>query len=284
MPPKIDTLLNTGDDVIDAAETSVISSVRESEQEIYKEIIKILDQVDISEGKLKNTAKAKAFLMGLDQRITNALYNSPYSTAVSGLIKDYDKIVENNIKLQSVLNKKTISQKMLSGIQQLEVNNTLDRLLGSGIANDFIRPIRQQLYRNIALGASVADTKQALEDFIISNPDKESVLSRYVGQVSRDSIMQFDGAIQDKIASELDLPDYIYTGSLLKDSRAQCVYWVDKGELNGEELVDEIDTALNGGSLGGKKCSGMNPACTVDTFSIYRGGYNCRHRAIATLL
>lgn len=281
---KIETLLNTGDDVIDAAESSVNGSIKSSEEEIYKAIIKILDEVDISSGKLQNTEKAKNFLKGLDARITQALYDSPYRLAVGGLIKDYDKLVENNIQLHAALNKKPVTKKMLSGIQQLEVNNTLDRLLGSGISNDFVLPIRQMLYRNVALGSSVADTKQALEDFILSSPEKDSRLARYVGQVSRDSIMQFDGAIQQKVSAELDLNGFMYVGSLLKDSRAQCKYWVDKGELPTDELADEIDTAISGGSLGGSKCSGMIPTTTVDTFSIDRGGYNCRHRAVAILI
>jgi hypothetical protein len=284
--PKIESLLNRGDEITDAAEQSVIEAARKAEEELYREISKIFNEVDVSAGKLKDTKKAREFLLSIDKRIKEVLNNSEYKTAVSGLIKDFDKITQNNIDLQAAINKKIISKKQLLPIQQLEVNNTIERLLGSGIDKDFVAPIRQTLYRNIVLGVGVEETRSALEDFILSKPKKESVLSRYVGQVSRDSIMQFDGSIQQSIGAELELPDYIYTGSLILDSRAQCVHWVNKAELPGEELEAEIKTAVNGGTFpdSEKKCSGMNPSTTLSTFSIYRGGYNCRHRAIVTLL
>lgn len=282
--PLIKKYLDDGDEIIDTAEMAVLNSVDEAERAIFKEVLKIFNEADISSGKFIKSEKARRFLMSLDGRITDALYNSKYRLGVSSLIKDYDKIVQNNIDLQDKLNNVNITKKSLSDIQALEVNNTLDRLLGSGLNKDFVTPVRQTLYRNIMLGGSVEETRAALEDYIISTNEKDSVLKKYVGQVARDSVMQFDGSIQQSIASALDLPDYIYSGSIIQDSRAQCVYWVDKGDLNGDELLGEIDTAINGGILGGSKCSGMNPSCTIVTFSIYRGGYNCRHRAIPTIL
>lgn len=223
--------------------------------------------------------------MSLDGRITDALYNSKYRLGVSSLLKDYDKIVQNNIDIQDKLNQVNITQKSLRDIKNLEVENTVDRFLGAGLNKDFIAPLRQTIYRNVMLGGSVEETKAAIEAYILSTADKDSVLKRYVGQVARDSVMQFDGSIQQSIAAELDLTDYIYTGSIILDSRDQCVYWAGKGELNGDDLAEEIADAKAGESLTGEKpCSGMNPSCEVNTFSVFRGGWNCRHRAISVLL
>lgn len=282
---KIKKTLDQGDKIIENAESSLLNSLDEAEKAIFTEVIKIFNQVDVSGGKLISTQKAKSFLMSLDNRIIQALYNSKYKLGVQNLIKDYGKIVQNNIDIQKQLNNKTVTKKDLSTIQNLEVNNTLDRLLGSGINKDFIAPVRETLYRSITLGFGVDETKSALEDFILSKPNKASLLSRYVGQVARDSIMQFDGSIQTAIGTELNLNAHMYVGSLLEDSRDQCIFWVGKGILEDKALEEEIKTAIDRGTLtGDKPCSGMNPACTVQTFSIYRGGFNCRHRAIATSL
>jgi hypothetical protein len=100
--------------------------------------------------------------------------------------------------------------------------------------------------------------------------------------VARDSINQYDGSIQNVIKNELELNDFIYSGSIIKDSRCQCRYWVYKIKLKKEDLIDEIQIALDGRSLGGCNCSGMIPGTTIDNFAVNRGGYACRHRAIAT--
>lgn len=281
----IKSYLDKGDEIIDNAELAVLDSVDEAERAIFKEVIKIFSEADTSSGKFVKSEKARRFLMGLDVRITDALYNSKYRLGVSSLLKDYDKIVQNNIDIQDKLNQVNITQKSLRDIQSLEVENTVDRFLGTGLNKDFVNPLRQTIYRNVMLGGSVEETKAAIEAYILSTGDKESVLKKYVGQVARDSVMQFDGSIQQSIASELDLPDYIYTGSIILDSRDQCVYWAGKGDLKGEDLEEEIADAKAGESLTGlKPCSGMNPSCELNTFSIFRGGYRCRHRAIVTLL
>lgn len=284
MPEKIQNLIDDGDNLIDANEKKFLKSVKDAEETLYKEIIKLFEVVDITNGKLKNSDKAKAFLLSLDKRITDALYNSPYRSGVSGLLKSFDSIAQNNIDLQSALNGKNIAFSQINGIKQIEANNTLDRLMGNGINNNFIAPIRETLYRNILVGSTVDETQAAIKDYIISTPEKDSKLLRYADQIGRDSVMQFDGAVQQNIGSELGLTDYVYTGSIIIDSRGQCIHWANKVYLKGSDLKNEIDKALNNKWLGGKRCSGMNPSCTVSTFSIYRGGYRCRHRAIATLI
>lgn len=279
----IQTIINEGDQLIDTTEKDFLKSVKDAENILYKEISKLFDVVDVQNGKLKSSDKARKFLLSLDQRITDALYKSPYRTGVADLLKSFDGIAQNNIDLQSVVNRENITFSQLDGIKQLEANNTLDKLLGSGISKDFIAPIRETLYRNIVSGSSVEETQKAIKDYIVSTPEQDSKLLKYADQIGRDSIMQFDGTIQQSIGAELGLTDYIYTGSIIVDSRGQCVHWAAKVNLNGDELKHEIETALNNGFLGGKRCSGMNPSCNVPTFSIYRGGYRCRHRAIATL-
>lgn len=280
----VQKLISDGDNLIDTNEKEFLKSVKDAETTLYKEISKLFEVVDTSGGKLKNTDKARKFLLSLDSRITDALYKSSYKSGVSNLLKSFDDIAQNNIDIQSALNKKNIAFSSLNDIKALEVNNTLDKLLGSGISKDFIAPVRETLYRNVMVGASVDETQKALKEFLISTDEKDSKLLRYADQIGRDSVMQFDGTIQQTIGSELGLNDYLYVGSIIVDSRGQCIHWVNKSLLKGDELKNEIDTALKGGQLGGKKCSGMNPSCTVPTFSIYRGGYRCRHRAIATTI
>lgn len=273
-------LILKGEKEISLAENAFLTKVKRSESIVLEEIRKILRVVDVSGGKLRNNEATINFLTSMEERIRLALKKGGYNDGVTGLIKNFDKIKENNIKLTKNVNGLNIAESQLSGITKLEVNNTVEKLLNSGINKDFINPVRQALYRNIVLGADISDAEKTIEDYLLTKGKKQSHLLRYTKQVARDSLSQYDGAIQSAIGNELGLDDYLYAGSLVEDSRGQCQHWVGKRRLKWEELEEEISTALRGGFLGGNKCSGMIPDTTVDTFSVYRGGYNCRHRAI----
>jgi len=98
-------------------------------------------------------------------------------------------------------------------------------------------------------------------------------LKKYVSQVSRDALNQFDGQVNSRIAEEFGLNAFRYVGSIIEDSRPQCVRWVGKEVLLLDELSNEISWAYSNGT-------GMIPGTTRDNFAVYRGGYNCRHSAI----
>jgi hypothetical protein len=210
----------------------------------------------------------------MDKRIYDALKKAKYDESVLKYTRNFNEIAQNTKDLQSAVNGINITDASISPILRIEVNNTIDKLAGSGLAKDFINPIRESLYRNIILGSKVTEVEESLKEFIISNANGDSKLLKYVKQASRDSMGQFDGILQQNIANELELNAVRYVGSLIKDSRPQCRRWVSDRVLLIEDLAEEIRWAFNNGS-------GMNPNTTPDTFIIYRGGFNCRHRAIA---
>jgi hypothetical protein len=279
---RIDQLIGKGESTMVMAEEDFAVSMKKIEKELLKEINKLFESIDVSAGKIQTSDKVIEFLASIEKRIDTALKKSGYNANVNSLLKNFEVIRQNNIDIHGALNNVAIPYKSLNGITKLEVENTIHKLLGSGISKDFKIPIREALYRNITLGATIQDAKLTIEDFILSSEDKPSRLLRYTTQVARDSLSQYDGAIQTTIKKELELNDYLYSGSIIRDSRCQCRYWVKKARLDAESLADEIDTALSGGSLDGCACSGMIPGTTVENFAVYRGGYSCRHRAIST--
>jgi hypothetical protein len=279
---KIEKLISKGESAMLSAEEAFVGDIRGIEAQLLKEIYKLLDVVDVKGGKLQNSKETIAFLNSIEKRIDEALKKSGYTSSVKNYLKNFDTIRQNNIDISSALNKVDISYASLNDVTRLEIENTIDKLLVSGISRDFKIPIRESLYRNVVLGATIQETRETIKDYIISNDGKDSKLLRYATQVSRDSINQYDGAIQTVIKNQLDLKDFIYSGSIIKDSRCQCRYWVNKIKLPAEELADEIEKALDGRSLGGCACSGMIPGTNLGNFAVNRGGYSCRHRAIAT--
>lgn len=277
-----DLIIAKGENIIDGSEEQLLRIVLNAEKTIFEELMKIFNVTDITSGKLSNTTKAEEFIARLDRLISQTLNKSGYNEGVKKYIRNFDLLAQNIKDLHEKYNGINITSAQIDPIKRIEVANSVDKLIGSGINKDFINPIRQSLYRNVLFGGSVAETEKILKNYVVTSANGDSRLMRYVKQVSRDSMSQFDGAVQQSIAGELNLNAKRYVGSLIVDSRAQCVHWVNKGIILNTDLEPEILTAVNGGILGGKKCSGMNPETTINTFDIYRGGYNCRHRSIPT--
>lgn len=280
---KLEKAIKQGESTMLLAENDFIKDFDKIEKALLKEVSKILE-MDIQAGKLQNSEQVMQFLARMDLLITDALKKAGYNSKVKDYLKNFDLIRKNNIDIHALVNKVDIPYSSLNDITKLEVENTIQKLLGAGISRDFKFPIREALYRNITLGASIQDAKKVIESYIVSNDGANSKLLKYTTQVARDSISQYDGSIQTVIKNELGLNDFIYSGSIISDSRCQCRYWVSKAKLPREELIAEIETAVDGGMLGGCKCSGMIPGTTINNFAVNRGGYSCRHRAIATNL
>jgi hypothetical protein len=277
-------LIEGGISIMDSSEEALIEIVKKSEKELYKEIVKIFENVSITNGKLSSTEKAEQFLLNLDKIIKEAAKKSGYNKGVGKFVKDFDKVANNVKELQSQLNKINITASQIAPIQNIEVANTIETLIGTKFSASVVAPLQQALYRNIMFGATVSDTEEFLKKYILSTDEKESKLLRYVKQVSRDSVSQFDGALNAKVAEEVGLNAVRYSGSLIKDSRSQCRKWVNDEILTLDALFElEIVKAINGLLYyDGKKSSGMYENTNVANFVIYRGGYNCRHRAIPT--
>lgn len=71
---------------------------------------------------------------------------------------------------------------------------------------------------------------------------------KYVTQISRDTLNQFDGQINGRIAEEYGLNAFRYVGSIIEDSRPQCVQWVAMRTLLKEDLPALIASATASGS------------------------------------
>jgi hypothetical protein len=275
-------VISAGSRIMDNSEERLLSATRQAERLVYDEVMKLLDTLDISGGKISSTAKAEEFLLSLEAKIAAALRKGGYSAGVSEFVRSFDELNENIRDLHEKVNGKYIATGQIKTAARVEIANTLERLTGSGLAKDFVAPIRQSLYRNVLFGSPVSEVERSIRSYIVTSEQADSKLMRYVKQAARDSVSQYDGSLQQQIAQELNLNALRYVGSLITDSRAQCRKWVEMGIIPFDILKEEIAWALRNGTYKGLRAAGMIPETTVATFLIYRGGWHCRHRGIPT--
>jgi len=281
---KIQSIINKGDKILLNGSSDLVNGMYSIELLVYAALMEIFDTVDITNGKLATNPKAEEFLALLDYKIYQTLKKSGYPVLVSDFIGNYDKITENVRDLHQSLGNGIINLKDINSVKRLEVQKTIQNLTQQGMYKDFIAPVREGLYRNIMFGATVGETEEFIKSQVISNKEKNSKLTRYVKQVSTDALHQYDGSVNQVAKKSLGLNATQYVGSLIEDSRAQCMKWVGMSIIKDSELKEEIDWALNGGRFSNKKCSGMIEGTNPDNFCINRGGVNCRHRSFPILL
>lgn len=205
--------------------------------------------------------------------IAESKYN--YS-AIANITLMYDKIdtnLDNIYKLQGL----DISGVGISKVKKEAVKDLLKDMQGQGMYKGFIKPMTKVLYSRIKEGASISELQSEVKNTL--NP-KDSKYIHYSNQVVHDSIMQYDGKVNNQVMNEFKFTKIKYVGSLIKTSRGQCCKWVNMKYINVKDLPAEIRWANNTKNYYGRfRCGGMIEGTTKANFIELRGGYNCRHRA-----
>ena len=281
LPVGVEETINKKAVFIDNAVDVVNSDMTPTQRRIFKAIQKQLKKYPSKDGFFifsgDTSAKATALTLEIEQLMVDAIQGSQYPGNVGKFLKDYNGIIDFNISIHEELNgigAKEIEDLVNPFLRQ-QIATTTEQLTGAGMNEAVIKPVQESLQNNVIAGADIQDAENTLRGFIEGDAERLGALDRHVSQISRDAIHQFDGLVNAQIADEFGLDAYNYVGSLIDDSRPQCVRWVRKkgGVLPIETLPAEIRWANNSGT-------GFIPGTNVKNFPSLRGGYNCRHQAI----
>jgi len=246
------------------------------EQKIYSTVKRETNKFVTEDGRILFDDKNVELIFGLNAVIAKAIQDSNYPGKVINYVAGFEQISKFNESVHKDLNDLTTKEleKFINPMQRQNVQITIDGLTGAGIDTQFIEPLKQGIYKNIVAGSTIEDLDTYLQSFIQSDPERMGQFKKYSTQIARDALSQYDGQINARIAEEFGLDAFRYVGSLLiEDSRPQCRRWVKKEVLLFDELQSELNWAYSNGT-------GMIPGTTPETFTVYRGGYNCRHQAI----
>lgn len=263
--------------VAEKLEVKLLKSVKDIQNEISAAVDDLIKEFEIKNGKFVPETDFPFIIATLNKRIKVIIDSSKLESEVLKFIDDFDLIDKNIKAVQSGLNGIKVDPQIFNNQRAWVIDNTVNSLLESNISTKFIQPVKTILYNRVAFGGSVVDAEMQLRQIIKGNPGELGVFERWVGQVARDAVNEYQGGINAQIKVQYDLPDIRYVGGLVDDSRWQCKRWIEelKGRLYGKDLQAEIDLAYDNGS-------GMKPDTTPGNFPQKRGGFNCTHIAIPT--
>ena len=272
---EIIRIIEKKDRTIQTVNNDLFQSLDPTQQTIFEAVKKHIAKMKTQDGKIIFDDTNTEMVNEIDRIISDAIKRSKYPAAVKSYLSDWNTINKFNFDVHRDVNElsKKELEDLINPIQKAMTEQTLTGLTGSGVNTNFIEPVRTGIFQNIVAGTTITDLEKYLTTYILGNPNVDGLLSRYVKQVSRDALNQYDGQVNAKIAEEFGLDAFRYVGSLIDDSRPQCRRWVNMRVIQKSDLAEQINWATNNGT-------GMIPGTNDENFAVFRGGYNCRHSAI----
>lgn len=264
--------LKLSDTVINESVDRVVSGFEKLESDMLTRIYSELRKISTSNGAFVFDDSSAKLLSTIKKIVGEVFTNKHLDKSIDELIDGFQEAEKITISQHQTANGLIVPKKLINDTRKIAIDEVIFNLKDAQMNSRFVEPVRKLLNKQIQLGGTFTDTEKALAELMTGGADKKGLLSRWVGQVSRDAMSQYQGAIHQKIASEYKMNGYNYIGSLVNDSRQHCVNWVGMSWLPIEELPALIESAR------GK--SGFIDTTTVDTFAVNRGGYRCRHEAI----
>lgn len=264
------------DKIVEGVESAIIAGANDASEAMIKDLTTWY-------GKVQGMTKAKQLqaCAGLNNEINRIIKGSKYPAAVLKAARSYEDIQFYALQVLGDANPTykpydEAARLGIDGTRELAVETLTERLTTADISVQIKEPIRQALIRNVQAGAPQTQVRDFLEKALTTPAaDKLAPFARYSSQIAMDGVLGWDGQIYDTFRNEYETTEIRYIGSLISDSRPQCIKWVQKmnGRIPVKDLQKEITWAQRNGS-------GMKSFTTPSTFCTDRGGWHCRHKAI----
>lgn len=253
------------------------------QKQMLDELQPLLKEFKISGGKILNNVHNLKLLGTIQNKLEKVILNKEYTNGVKTLLDAFDQLSDLNMQYFKSFNQKFTPSETLPLIKQLMVEKTINDLVGQGMKQNVIAPVRSIIQQNTITGGSYADFQEEVANYIKGTPQKDGVMVRHAGQIAKDAINQYNAQYHDALAQDLNFDWLRYVGSNLETSREFCVLLTEKEWVHRSELQTVINGTIDGKELKLSNTTklpvGMIPGTNVDNFKVRRGGYNCGHQA-----
>lgn len=243
--------------------------VRLSEN-LFDAVFEYILSFETESGKIVKSGTNKRTIAEINALLKSFFEEKFLDSYIPNLTEQLGTVEKNDEFLQAKENDFTPSAAFkaaeITPIRQLFADNVFNELGLTGFSQQAGKPIIDLILTASQSGYTLQQTKSELSKITDS-------FGRYTGQVVRDTMFGYDGQVNNVFATAIGANAYKYSGSIVKDSRPQCRRWVKMKIITFEQLSKEI-------AWGNQNGSGMRPNTNKSNFTIKRGGYNCRHKAI----
>jgi hypothetical protein len=215
------------------------------------------------------TRKNISLLKKINQLSNTALIDKSYRVRLETYLSAFRKIRTQNEKYFETFGGFKAGSEVLANLTNLSIDQAASALSQDAVLNQFSRPVKDILTRNVTTGAQFSDLQDQLKDFILGTPEVDGKWLRYTKQITHDALFNYSRAYQETVAEQLGLRYYRYVGGLKKDSRPFCV--ARNGKFFSKSQIE---------SWASEEWKGKAAGTTPSSIFMLLGGYNCRHSLI----
>jgi len=257
-------------------------SMVEIQSILFQKVLALLESLPQKNGRLFIDDDVNKLILNFEKKLLVELNKTGYNSEITGLVKQFDKLEDIKKELSIAANPDLKAKILKAELNPIKKGyaETLTRSLGQKetFGLNVINPLRSIIYEHAVLGLSVGSATKRLFDVALSDKKNGGILARYAGQVAHDALFGYTGSIDQGIGKAIKAENIRYLGDLVRDSRPQCVRWVVK--YNGFIPADKVNSEIAWAKKNGEGYSKHLPTLSKETFSVVRGGHNCRHRAL----
>jgi hypothetical protein len=261
----------------DQSQRAVIARLPKLENQAYAVLLEWIDaNLDIKGGHFVANAQAAAALNSFTDVYMSTLTElSDYRGSVGQYLKNFRPmrdVIEEFQRTQGL----DIRRANLGAVQEIVVNEIINRYSENGLNEGFVQPLRELLFNNITSGTSKTGARAQLKDFIKSGKDTTGKLGRYMEQTAQQGVDSYTGAINTRIMQTFEINTMIVSGSLIATSSTQCRFVIN--ELNG--LLDREDWEEVVSIAGDELIEGT----TFENLPFNKLHWGCRHEFTPAVL
>lgn len=257
-----------------------MNSLIKYEDDFYEKFFKDLSKVNKKAYDfIQETILTKDYnVNNIEEKIRMALKSAGYGNLIESLFSALDGVDD----ITTGFYKKRELGKVFAESNRVKLFRDVlsDNLRGGGVNEAYIKKIsntvRQSFFNN--------SPQKNIFNSIKSIAGESGVLSKYVQQVSYDTVSQYSGVLQAEIQDKYKPQKGMWIGDLIETSRPICICLYNEQKKNGfisssfleKTLLVYIPNGIPDDILG----SGMIAGTDFSNFAKLRGGYRCRHKWI----
>lgn len=268
---------------------SLLKDLAITSDKLFKDVENAINQLASKNGIIIDDG------IGITEKLTKiierGIVETGYNVKVVDFVKKYDILNQKVIAINSEYGTK-VSESVVNRLAQNSnfTNKRLiaDSIIGNGFKTNIIDLLTKEIYNAISNQVSVSELQGKVSNIL--NPEN-GYLSRWSGQVARDSMYQYEGALNNEIGKELKLNNFIVTPDIiLEDSRPICRHIVAMDKVSSQQMQVILNEYCPNGvpskqkiEINGKmvnKGAGMIEGTVLENISVKRGGYACIHQYI----
>lgn len=268
--------------VIDEEPVKFNSKIPDIEKKMFRDISVLLKDLKLSaNGKIEPSIENLKLINSVKGKLDKILVSKEYSNLVKDFVGNFPTITNFQTGNYNVAND---TKKVISAATKLNIDNTLESLIGSGYKQEVVSKLYKTLITNVTSGSSYADMVDNLRNQLTTTEQSPGLLSKYTRTYVTDALGQLAGQGNKMIADSLESEWYEYVGSNITTTREFCKHLTKKRYVHKSEIP-----LIIAGEIDGHQCriseatglpQGMIEGTNEDNFIVNRGGYNCGHELI----